>query len=239
MSGDSQPGPAVPVMPMSDEASRSETHMTSPSEEKRHRIRRFFQRMEPWQQVLAACVGGFATLLAAIVAVKLAPGQKNDAPNGARSTEGTVTAASAHPPSPPSVSPLNPQQVILHLANSPIPQRSWNATTRKASIDPADFAVECRLRQKPRTGCVSGQPAVYHLLPNAAEGVEASSVTVDPTEKRGVCEGAITEPVFVPIAVGHFYCVRTPTRIAGIRVEHLPPASSSITVTLTVSVWER
>lgn len=134
--------------------------------------------------------------------------------------------------------PLVSELLILDLQNSPIPQISWNANAWKASHSVADVAVECRMATNQKTGCRKGFPVVYHALPNVNGGAEMGRADADPTRDRSVCERAHYDRTYLPISEAGYYCLRTPTRLVGIRPESLPPANETITVRIYATAWE-
>ena len=152
-----------------------------------------------------------------------------------------VSATAAAPDLPPLTSdrPLRSDLLTLELQDSPIPQLSWNANTWKASYGIADFAVECRMQENRRMGCQKGFPAVYYALPNVNGGAEMGQADADSTQDRGVCERARYDPISLQISEGGYYCLRTPTRLVGLRPENLPMADEIVTVRIHATAWER
>ena len=152
-----------------------------------------------------------------------------------------VSATAAAPDLPPLTSdrPLRSDLLTLELQDSQIPQLSWNANTWKASYGIADFAVECRMQENRRMGCQKGFPAVYYALPNVNGGAEMGQADADSTQDRGVCERARYDPISLQISEGGYYCLRTPTRLVGLRPENLPMADEIVTVRIHATAWER
>lgn len=151
-----------------------------------------------------------------------------------------VSATVAVPDLPPLVSdrPLESNLLILELQDSPIPQLSWNANTWKSSYGIADVAVECRMRASRKEGCRKDFPAVYYALPNVNGGAEVGQADADPTQDRSVCERVRYDSISLQISEGGYYCLRTPTRLVGLRPESLPMADEIITVRIYATAWE-
>ncbi|MGH7931147.1 MAG: hypothetical protein ACREQV_25520 [Candidatus Binatia bacterium] len=90
-----------------------------------------------------------------------------------------------------------------------------------------------------KMGCRKGFPVVYHALPNVSGGAEMGRADADPIHDRSVCERAHYDPTYLPITEGGYYCLRTPTRLVGLRTESLPLADDTITVRIYATAWER
>jgi hypothetical protein len=125
------------------------------------------------------------------------------------------------------------QRLSLPLITDwPVRQRPFDLDRFEQSLIDAtwDFSVECRPE-----GCpADGRTFTILPLPGTSVGVTTEATTLD---DPAVCLRTVRRPVSVDLQLDRFYCIRTPSRLAAVRVVSLPAGSEPLRVTLELTTW--